>query len=93
MMRKYKVVLDEFISAREIEDNFRKWADKKEEIIIFDFHRLKTIDQISFKALFRVKKGLELIGKSVYFCCLPPCIASVISFWDIELEGLFEDEI
>jgi len=92
-MRKYKVVLNEFISSGEIEDNFRNWASKKEEIIIFDFHRLKTLDKISFEALLRVKKGLGLLGKKVYFCCLPPYIASIVSMWDVDVNALFEDTV
>jgi anti-anti-sigma regulatory factor len=92
-MRKYKIVLNDFISHRDLEDNFRKWANRKEEIIIFDFHRLKTLDRVSFDAILRVKKALELIGKRVFFCCLSPFIAAIVSLWDIEIDTLFEDNI
>jgi anti-anti-sigma regulatory factor len=90
-MKRYKVILDEFISARNIENMFRDLA-KKDEVIIFDFHKVKTLDKITFETLLRVKKGLELLGKEVFFCCLSPAVAAIVSMWDdLEIEAIFDD--
>ena len=90
-MKKYKVVLNEFVSTREIEDMFRDLA-KKDEVIIFDFHKVKTLDKVTFEALLKVKKALELLGKQVFFCCLSPAVAAIVSMWDdLEIEAIFDD--
>jgi anti-anti-sigma regulatory factor len=90
-MKKYRVVLDEFISSRDIEDVFRDLA-KKDEVIVFDFHKVKTLDKISFKSLLKVKKALELLGKKVFFCCLSPAVAAIVAMWeDIDIETVFDD--
>jgi anti-anti-sigma regulatory factor len=90
-MKKYKVVLNEFVSTREIEDMFRDLA-KKDEVIVFDFHKVKTLDRMSFEAILRIKKALELLGKKVFFCCFSPAVAAIVSMWeDIDVEAMFDD--
>ena len=90
-MKRYKAVLNEFVSTRDIEDMFRDLA-KKDEVIIFDFHKVKTLDRVAFETLLRVKKALELLGKKVFFCCLSPAVAAIVSMWeDIDVEAMFDD--
>jgi len=89
-MKRYKVVLSEFLSSRDIEGMFRELA-KKGDFIIFDFHKVKTLDKVSFDALLKIKKALSLLGKKAVFCCLPPTIAAIISMWEEEVEVVFDD--
>jgi len=88
---KYKVVLKEFLNEIEISDMFREIATKEHIEILIDFSYVKTIDKISFKAILNLKNGLELLGKKVYLCCIPPYIAQIISMWDIEIEAIYND--
>ena len=88
---KYKVLLKEFLNDVEISDMFREIAKKKDNEILVDFSNVKTIDKISFKALLNLKKSLELLGKKVYFCCIPPYIAQIIAMWDIDVETIYNE--
>ena len=91
-MRKYKFSLKEFISQNEIEDKFRKITKEKFEILIIDFSNLKTIDKVSFQSIIKLQKAFKLMGKEVYFCCIPPYIAHILSTWDYKFEVMFNDD-
>ena len=90
-MKRYKFVLKEFISEPEIEDSFRELAKIKFDILVIDFSKLKTIDKIGFKAIINLSKAFKLMGRSVYFCCIPPYIADILSSWDFKFEVIFND--
>ena len=84
-------MLSEFLSSRDKEGMFRELA-KKGDFIIFNFHKVKTLDKVSFDALLKIKKALSLLGKKAVFCCLPPTIAAIISMWEEEVvEVVFDD--
>ena len=70
-MKRYKVVLGEFISARDIEDMFRDLA-KKDEVIIFDFGKSRSISFMHFLNFFlssAFEMALEFapINSTLYF--------------------------
>ncbi len=88
---KYKVLLKEFLNDVEISDMFREIAKKENGIVLVDFSNVKTINKISFKTLLDLKKSLELLGKKVEFCCIPPYIAQIIAMWDIDVETIYNE--
>jgi anti-anti-sigma regulatory factor len=90
-MKRYKFVLKEFISEPEIEDSFRELAKIKFDILVIDFSKLKTIDKIGLEAVINLAKAFRLMGRSAYFCCIPPHIADILSNWDFEFEVMFND--
>ena len=88
---KYKVLLKEFLNDVEISDMFREIAKKENGIVLVDFSNVKTINKISFKTLLDLKKSLELLGKKVEFCCIPPSVAQIIAMWDIDVETIYNE--
>ena len=47
---------------------------------------------MTFEAILRIKKALELLGKKVFFCCFSPAVAAIVSMWeDIDVEAMFDD--
>jgi len=88
---KYKVVLKEFLNEIEIQDLFREIAKKNETEILIDFSYVKTIDKVSFNAILKLKRKLELIGKKVIFCCIPAYIAQIISEWNVDIKAQYND--
>ena len=91
-MKRYKFSLKEFISQNEIEDKFREIAKEKFEILIIDFSNLKTVDKVGFKSIINLQKAFKLMGKEVYFCCIPSYIAYILSKWDYKFEVIFDDK-
>ena len=88
---KYKVLLKEFLNDVEISDMFREIAKKENNEILVNFSNVKTIDTISFKSILNLKKSLELLGKKVEFCCIPPYIAQIIAMWDVDIETIYNE--
>jgi len=88
---KYKIVLKEFLNEIEIKDMFRVVAKREEGKILIDFSYVKTIDKVSFNAILNLKKALELLGKIVLFCCIPPYIAQIISAWDVDIDTIYNE--
>jgi len=89
-MRRYRYHLNQFISAQEIDEQFRELAKKKFDELIIDFSNLQTVDRLSFEALLKMSKSFELMGREVYFCCIPPYIADILSNWDFNFKVLFD---